>query len=80
VSATGITTELVSSSVFYGVVTVLTGGLAGTWVIYDSINLIRLRKADGRDPLVHDRRFGYVMGILIGIVGVVGCLRFHDVM
>ena len=74
------TTELVSLPVFGWIVTVLTGGLAGSWFVYDIINLIRARRADGRDPLVGDRRFGYVIGILIGIVGVVGCLRFHDVM
>ena len=48
--------------------------------MYDAISLIRSRNADGRDPLVGDRRFGYAMGIAIGVIGVVGCLRFHDVM
>ena len=38
-----------------------------------------LDAARGRDPLVRDRRFGYAMGIVIGLIGVVGCLRFHDV-
>jgi hypothetical protein len=75
-----VTTELVSQSVFAWFVTILTGGLAGSWLVYDVINLIRARRADSRDPLVRDRRFGYLIGIAIGIVGVVGCLRFHDVM
>jgi hypothetical protein len=74
------TTELVSQSVFAWFVTALTGGLAGAWFVYDIINLIRSRRADGRDPLIGDRRFGYVIGILIGLIGVLGCLRFHDVM
>ena len=74
------TTEIVSQTVFAWFVTVLTGGLAGSWFVYDIINLIRSRGADGRDPLVRDRRFGYVMGIVIGFIGVLGCLRFHDVM
>ena len=73
------TTELVSYTVFAWIVTILTGGLAGSWFVYDIINLIRLRGADTRDPLVRDRRFGYFIGIAIGFIGVLGCLRFHDV-
>jgi len=38
-----------------------------------------VRHADGRDPLIRDRRFGYFMGMVIGFFGVLGCLRFHDV-
>jgi hypothetical protein len=72
--------ELVSPTVFAWIVTFLTGGLAGFWFVYDTINLIRVRHADGGDPLIRDRRFGYVMGIVIGLAGVLGCLRFHDVM
>jgi len=72
--------ELVSPTVFAWIVTFLTGGLAGTWFVYDTFNLIRVRNADGGDPLIRDRRFGYVMGIVIGLAGVLGCLRFHDVM
>jgi hypothetical protein len=74
------TTELVSAAAFKWFVTILTGGLAGSWFVYDSISMFRSRRADGRDPLVGDRRFGYVMGILIGLIGVIGCLRAHDVM
>jgi hypothetical protein len=48
--------------------------------VYDLISLIRARRADSGDPLIRDRRFGYVIGIAIGFIGVVGCLRFHDVM
>jgi hypothetical protein len=75
-----VTTELVSQTVFEWFVTLVTGVVAGAWSVYDIINMIRARRADGRDPLVRDRRFGYAMGIVIGLVGVVGCLRFHDVM
>lgn len=72
-------TELVSETAFYWFVTILTGGVAGAWFVYDIINLIRIRHADGADPLIRDRRFGYVIGIVIGFAGVLGCLRFHDV-
>ena len=71
--------ELMSDNAFKWFLTFLTGGLASAWFIYDSINLIRTRNADRSDPVVRDKHFGYVMGILIGIIGVVGCLRFHDV-
>jgi hypothetical protein len=47
--------------------------------VYDSINLIRTRKLDRSEGSVRDKHFGYVMGILIGLVGVIGCLRFHDI-
>ena len=74
------TAEIVSQPAFEWFVTILTGGVAGAWGIYDAISLIRVRNADSRDPLIRDRRFGYVMGILIGLLGVLGCLRAHDVM
>jgi hypothetical protein len=71
--------DLMSPSAFKWFITFLTGGLAGTWLIYDSINLIRTRKLDRTDPVVRDKHFGYLMGIVIGAVGVIGCLRFHNV-
>jgi len=71
---------VMSDEAFRWFVTILTGGLAGTWLVYDTLNLVRSRRADGRDPLVRDKRFGYVMGMLIGLVGIIGCLRFHGVM
>jgi hypothetical protein len=74
------TEEIVSQTAFAWIVTGLTGGVAGAWFVYDVINLIRIRRADGADPLISDRRFGYLMGIVIGLGGVLGCLRFHDVM
>ncbi|HET7502988.1 MAG TPA: hypothetical protein VFK02_18335 [Kofleriaceae bacterium] len=61
------------------VLSVVTGGVAGLWVIHDVVLLARLRAADRGDPLVADQRFGYVMGIVIGMIGVVGTLRFIGV-
>jgi hypothetical protein len=72
--------NLMSDIAFKWFITFLTGGLAATWFVYDSINLLRLRGADRRDPLVRDKRFGYLMGLVIGAVGIIGCLRFHGVM
>lgn len=72
-------TELMSPHAFKWFITIITGGLASAWFVYDTINLIRTRNLDRSDAVVRDRHFGYVMGIIMGIIGVVGCLRFHDV-
>jgi hypothetical protein len=71
--------ELMSPTAFKWFITILTGGLAGVWAIYDSINLIRTRNLERSDAVVRDRHFGYAIGIVIGVAGVVGCLRFHGV-
>ncbi len=72
--------ELVSAEVFKAIVSILTGGLAAVWVVHDILFIARLKGADRRDPLVRDKLFGYSMGILIGIIGVVGTLRFNGVL
>jgi hypothetical protein len=64
-------------SVIAWVVTVGTMSLASAWLVYDTRNLLRLRGADRGDPLVRDRRFGYVIGIITAVVGIVGVLRYH---
>jgi hypothetical protein len=69
-----------SALAFKWAVTLLTGIVAGGWLIYDAINLIRTRKHDRGDPVVRDKHFGYVMGIVIGVLGIIGCLRFYDVL
>jgi hypothetical protein len=71
---------LVSPHVFAWFLTILTGGLAGSWLVYDAYNLVRTAKADRADPIVRDKHFGYVIGMIIGVVGVLGCLRFHGVL
>jgi hypothetical protein len=71
--------ELVSETVFRWILTSLVGGLATSWLVYDSINLIRTRNADRSDPIVSDKRFGYMIGIAIGIIGVIGSLTYHGV-
>ncbi len=69
--------NLVSATTFDWFLCVLTFGLAGPWVFYDAYNLIRLRHADGKDPIVRDKRFGYVIGMLIGLIGVIGVVKHH---
>jgi hypothetical protein len=73
------TGDLVSQNVFEWFVTLMTGVVAGVWFIYDGIKLFWLRNKSSEDPVVHDKRFGYAMGMVIGFLGVWGCLRFHGV-
>ncbi len=74
--------EAMSPEAFKWFITFLVGGLAGVWVFYDTFNLTRLLRGtnvDRSDGVYRDRRFGYTMGIVIGIVGLTGCLMFHNV-
>jgi len=72
--------NVMSDTLFRWFLTLAVGILAVVWLVYDAINLARTRGADGADPVVRDRRFGYVMGIAIGIIGVVGVLRYRGVL
>jgi FtsH-binding integral membrane protein len=58
-------------------VTIGTMTLSVAWLVYDTRNLLRLRGADRKNPLVRDKLFGYVIGIVTAIVGIVGVLRYH---
>lgn len=69
--------SLVPHSYVVAFVTTITGALSGAWLIYDLRNLWRLRGADRSDPLVRDRRFGYVIGIITALVGLYGVARYH---
>jgi hypothetical protein len=69
--------ELMSPNAFHWVLIALTGLVAGAWAVYDTRNLVKTRAADLGDPLVRDKRFGYLMGILIGVTGVIGCVAYH---
>lgn len=74
-------TEL-PDGVFRALISLFTGGFAGAWVIHDLVLLARVARQRGagrRDPRVGDQVFGYVMGIVIGVVGLVGTLRFNGV-
>ena len=69
--------QLVSHTVFVWFLSLFTGIVAFTWFVYDAIKLFWLRNSDGRDPVVHDKRFGYGIGIVIGAIGVLGVLKYH---
>lgn len=70
---------LVSDGVFRFLLSLVTGGVAAVWVLHDLVLIARLRSAGRGDPLVADKRFGYAMGIVIGMIGVLGTLRFNGV-
>lgn len=72
-------TEL-SDGAFKLLLSLITGGVAGAWTVHDLVLIARLRGADRRDPRVADQRFGYAMGIVIGVIGIVGTLRFNGVL
>jgi len=69
-------TQLVSPLVFKWFLTLFTGIVAGIWFVWDAIKLARLR---GNDAVTADKRFGYAIGIVIGAIGVIGCLKFQGV-
>ena len=71
--------NLVSAATFHWINTALLGGVSVAWWIYDAINLARLR-GDRADPLVRDKQFGFVMGLVIATIGVVRTLRYNGVM
>jgi hypothetical protein len=70
---------LISDTAFRVVLSIVTGGAAGLWLVHDAVFLARLRGMR-RDPLVGDKRFGYAMGVVIGMIGVIGTLRFNGVL
>lgn len=70
-------TQLMSPYAFKWFLTLLTGVFAGVWFVYDGIKIARLRPDT---PSVGDKRFGYFIGMAIGAIGVIGCLRFWNVL
>jgi hypothetical protein len=70
--------ELVTATTFQWILTFLTGSLAGVWLVHDAILLARSRTIS-KTPLESDVKFGYVVGIVIGAIGLWGCLRYHGV-
>lgn len=72
-------TELLPEGMFRLLLSLATGGLAAAWLVHDLVLLMRLPRGE-RDPLVGDKRFGYVLGIVIGVIGLVGTARFNGLL
>jgi len=71
--------EPMSATAFAWFISVMVGGVSALWLVYDSVNLARALKLDPANPAVRDRRFGYAMGLVMGLIGVIGTLKFHGV-
>jgi small-conductance mechanosensitive channel len=74
-------TEL-SDGVFRFLISLATAGFAGAWLIHDLVFVARARRqrrAGRRDPLLADQVFGYLVGITVAVIGLVGTLRFNGV-
>ena len=68
------TEPLISHTLFVWFMSLFTGVVAGTWFVYDGLKIYWLRHADGSDPTVRDKRFGYAIGMCVGLIGVIGVL------
>jgi len=68
---------IVSQHVFIWWCTVMTVGVAGTWVFVEVFRLRRVLREDLSRPVVRDRLFGSLVGLAVGILGVLGMVRYH---
>jgi hypothetical protein len=75
-----VTPTFVSDPVFRAAISVLTAGVGVLWVVHELVLMKRLRGANIKDPLVRDQWFGYFIGIAIGVIGIVGTLRYNGVL
>lgn len=73
------TDPIVDATTFKWFLILVTGVVSALWLVYDVINLIRSRNLDRSIGTNRDKHFGYVMGILIAAVGVIGTLRFQGI-
>ena len=70
------TVEPMTETQFHWFLTLVTGGVSAIWFISDARKLIRTGNKDGADPTVRDQRFGYTMGLLIAMIGMLGSAMF----
>jgi hypothetical protein len=72
--------KLVSDHAFRIFLSLATAGVGVVWTINELRLMSRLRGKDRADKRVGDQWFGYAIGILIGVIGIVGTLRFNGVL
>lgn len=65
---------IVSHTQFMWFCSLATAGFALVWIVYDAI---RLRRFWPRRKVAHDEVFGSIIGMVIGLIGVLGVVRFH---
>lgn len=68
---------IVSQTVFVWFCTVMTVGGAGSWLLVEIYRLTKLLREDRSRPVIRDRLFGTLIGFAVGIIGVVGMIRYH---
>jgi hypothetical protein len=68
-----------SHETFKTAVTIITFA-AACWALFDIIKMRKLRGKDPANPLVRDERFGYYMGIVIGLFTISGLLRYQGIL
>jgi hypothetical protein len=68
---------IVSQAAFIWFCTIVTVGIAVPWVFVDLYRLRRTLREDRSRPVVRDRLFGSLVGLAVGVLGVVGMVRYH---
>lgn len=70
--------QILSAQAFLWFVTIVTGIVAAGWAAWDGYRLLRMRPTmDLRDPIVRDEFVGYITGVVIGLIGIVGIIKYH---
>lgn len=67
--------EIVSHTHFLYFVTAMVVGVCGVWVFVDAIRLRRALR-EPPSPLVRDRIFGSVIGLVMNAIGLYGAYAF----
>ncbi len=71
------TEELVSDHAFHVWLTIMVGGI-GVWLVWWEVrNLLRLRGKSTADAGVRDQYFGYISGLVIAAIAIVGTLKYN---
>ena len=68
---------IVSQVVFIWFCTIMSAGVAGAWTIVEVFRLNRVLREDLSRPVVRDRLFGSLIGLAVGVIGVLGAVRYH---
>jgi hypothetical protein len=51
--------------------------VAAYWVVVDSVRLRAALREDGTSAVTRDKRFGSMIGIIVGLFGVLGILKYY---
>ncbi|HVK77828.1 MAG TPA: hypothetical protein VM734_31195 [Kofleriaceae bacterium] len=68
---------IVSHDTYMLVCALLTGLVAAYWIVIDTVRLRAAMREDRADAVTRDKLFGSSLGIVVGIIGVVGVLKYY---